>query len=81
MIFESVFMIRGGSFGEDFGLKLIMGLAALAACIYDWRKNKRLDYLWVYFFATLIWAGSEIMLQLGGTRVFQEKFFIKYLYV
>ena len=68
-------MIRGGSFGEDFGLKLIMGLAALAACIYDWRKNKRLDYLWVYFFATLIWAGSEIMLQLGGTRVFQEKFF------
>ena len=75
MMFESIFMIRGGSFGEEFGLKLILGVAALAACLYDWKKNKRLDYLWVYFFATIIWAGSELVLQLSGTRVFQEKFF------
>ncbi len=73
MIYESIFMIRGGAFGEDFGAKFIMGLLALAACIYDWRKNERLDYIWVYIFATLIWAGAEILLQFSGTRVFQEK--------
>ena len=64
MIFESVFMIRGGSFGEDFGIKLVLGVGALIASIYDWRKNKRFDYLWVYLFATMIWAGAELIIQL-----------------
>jgi len=75
MLLENVFMIRGGSFGEDFGAKLIMGLLALIACIYDWKKNERMDYLWIYIFATVIWAASELLLQLSGTRVFQEKDF------
>lgn len=75
MIFESIFMIRGGSFGQDFGTKLIMSIIAIAICFYDWKINeKRKDYFWVFLTGTVIWSMAEVILQLAGTRVLQEKY-------
>jgi len=61
-------MIRGGSFGFDYNIKLILSIATIIMIIYDWRKKDRLDYLWVFIFATVIWTTVEVILQLGLTR-------------
>lgn len=75
MILETYFMIRGGSSGSDWGSKLIIAIIASVVCIYDYKTNeKRLDYFWVYLTSSLIWSGVELLAQLGGTRVFQEKY-------
>jgi hypothetical protein len=75
MLFESIFMIRGGFFGYDFSIKLIITLFAISLCYYDWRKNeKRLDYFWVFLIGTLIWSLAELLLQLVGIRELQEKY-------
>lgn len=75
MLFESIFMIRGGFFGYDFSIKLIITLFAISLCYYDWRKNeKRLDYFWVFLIGTLIWSLAEFLLQLVGIRELQEKY-------
>ena len=76
MIFENVFLIRGGSFGTDWGMKLIIAIIALGACVYDYLKNdKRLDYFLVFVTGTIMWSIVELMLQLLGGRVVPEKFF------
>ncbi|MHA1377344.1 MAG: hypothetical protein ACTSRG_03070 [Candidatus Helarchaeota archaeon] len=69
----SIYMIRGGGFGEDFGIKLIMAIITILICIYDWKKNKRYDYFWVFIDGTLIWSTVELVLQLSGTRVIPNK--------
>lgn len=75
MLFESIFMIRGGSFGEDFGRKVIISIIGLLICFYDWRTNdKRKDYFWVFITGTIIWSIAELMLQMAGTRVLHEKY-------
>ena len=75
MLLEGIFMIRGGSFGQDFGVKLIMSVMALLMCVYDWKtRDGRKDYFWVFLVGTIIWSGAELMLQLAGTRVLQEKY-------
>lgn len=75
MIAESIFMIRGGAFGQDFGAKALMSLVGVALCVYDWKVRARKDYFWVFLFGTLIWSTAELVLQLGGTRVLQAKYF------
>jgi len=40
VLFESVFMVRGGSFGEDFSLKLIISIVSFLIYVYDWKKNE-----------------------------------------
>ncbi|MBD3212853.1 MAG: hypothetical protein GF311_09615 [Candidatus Lokiarchaeota archaeon] len=76
MLLESIFMIRGGSFGEDFGSKFIMAIIALILCLYDYKTNdQRKDYIWVFLVGTIIWSAAELALQLGGTRALQEKSF------
>ena len=68
-------MIRGGSFGEDFGRKVIISIIGLLICFYDWRTNdKRKDYFWVFITGTIIWSIAELMLQMAGTRVLHEKY-------
>ena len=75
MLFESILMIRGGFFGYEFGLKLIIAIFAVFLCYYDWRtNNRRLDYFWVFLTGTIIWSIAELLLQLLGTRVLQEKY-------
>ena len=75
MIFESIFMIRGVDFGQDFGRKLIFSIIAILMCCYDWKTNeKRKDYFWVFLSASICWSLVELALQLGGTRVLHEKY-------
>jgi len=69
-----IYIIRGGFFGWEFTLKLIYIILGLILCIYDWKKNNRKDYFWVFLFGTLLYLGSEIMLFLFGGRVMQEKY-------
>ena len=75
MILESVFLVRGGSVGYDWGQKLIISILAIIVCLYDYKTNeKRLDYFWVFLTGTLIWGAVELSIQLTGQRVFQEKY-------
>ncbi|MHA1336093.1 MAG: hypothetical protein ACTSPW_10180 [Promethearchaeota archaeon] len=75
MLLESIFMIRGGSFGQDFGEKLIFSIIGILICIYDYKtKNRRKDYFWVFITGTVIWASAEFILQITGMRIFQEKY-------
>jgi hypothetical protein len=74
VLFESVFMVRGGSFGEDFSLKLIISIVSFLVCVYDWKKNERYDYFWVFLTGSIIWTCAETILQLLGTRLIQQKY-------
>jgi hypothetical protein len=71
---DGIFIIRGGFFGWEFTHKLLYIIFGLVLCIYDWKKNKRKDYFWIFIFGTLLYLGSEIMLFLFEGRVMQEKF-------
>ncbi len=75
MLFENIFMIRGGAFGTDFGIKLIFSIINILICIYDCKTNdKRLDYFWVFLTATLILIMGELLWQTFGIRVIREKY-------
>ena len=71
---DGIFIIRGGFFGWEFTHKLLYVIFGLILCIYDWKKNKRKDYFWVFIFGTMLYIGSEILLYFFGGRVMQEKF-------
>jgi hypothetical protein len=75
MILESIFMIRGGIFGYEFSIKLLITIFAIYLCYYDWKTNdKRLDYFWVLLIGTIIWSLAEFLLQLVGIRELHEKY-------
>jgi len=78
MIFDNVFMIRGGTgsgpFNTSFDVKFIFAVCTILLIIYDWKKNDRLDYLWVCIFGTLIWSAAEGFMQLTGVRAFQQNY-------
>jgi len=75
MLFENIFMIRGGFFGYDFGFKLIVSIIAILACFYDWKTNdKRLDYFWVFLIGTLLFVIVEVLMQFSGIRALREKY-------
>jgi len=67
-----IYIIRGGFFGWEFTHKLLYVIFGLILCIYDWKKNKRKDYFWIFIFGTALYIGSEIMLFFFGGRVMQE---------
>jgi len=68
-----IFIIRGGFFGWEFTHKLLYIIFGLILCIYDWKKNKRKDYFWIFIFGTMLYIGSETMLFFFGGRVMQTK--------
>jgi len=68
MKISSIWMIRNGSFGFDYNIKLILSIATIIMVLYDWKTKKRLDYLWVFLIATAFWAGIEALQQLLGIR-------------
>ncbi len=70
----SFFIIRGGYFGFEFTIKIFWILLALTACIYDWKKNKRKDYFWVFLVGSLFYIGAEVGMYLSGARVFTDRF-------
>ncbi len=74
MVIESIFMIRGGSFGTNWNTKLFLSIIIVILVIYDWKKNERLDYFWIFLFGTIIWSLVEVSLQIGGTRIIQAKY-------
>lgn len=74
MVIESIFMIRGGSFGFNWNSKLILSIFIIILVIYDWKKNERLDYFWIFLFGTIIWSLVEVSLQMGGTRIMPAKY-------
>lgn len=69
---ETIYMIRGGSFGTNFEIKLAMGIIALAACLYDWRTRGRRDYLWIFLTGFIVWTGIELFIQARGVRAITE---------
>ncbi len=69
---ETIYMIRGGSFGTNFEIKLAMGVIALAACLYDWRTRGRGDYLWIFLTGFIVWTGVELFIQARGVRAIAE---------
>jgi hypothetical protein len=70
---DGIFIMRGGFFGWEFTHKLLYVIFGLILCIYDWKKNKRKDYFWVFIFGTILYLGSEVMLYFFEGRVMQEK--------
>ncbi len=71
---DGIFIIRGGFFGWEFTIKLLYIIFGLVLCYYDWKKNKRKDYFWIFIFGTMLYLGSEVMLFFSGGRVMQEKY-------
>lgn len=65
---SGIYMIRGGEFGFEFTTKILLTLIAILLVVYDWKKNERKHYLWVFITGALIWAGAELMLQYTGVR-------------
>ena len=37
MLFESIFIIRGGFWGKEYDFKLLFAIVALCICIIDWK--------------------------------------------
>lgn len=64
-----IWMIRSGAFGWDSTTKLILTLVAIAICLYDWKRNDRKDYIWVFITGAIIWGGIELVQNLSGMRV------------
>jgi hypothetical protein len=62
-----IYMINGGNW-TDYAWKLVITALALLVAIYDWKRNKRNDYLWLFLIATIYWAGAEYLMHLIGIR-------------
>ena len=67
-LLDPVYMVRDYAFGRDFTPKFFTALIAIGFVIWDWIKQKRLDYVWVFIFGTVIWGGVEAFLKLQGVR-------------
>ena len=62
-----IYVINGGNW-TDYAWKLVITAIALFVAIYDWKKNDRKDYLWLFLLATIYWAGAEYIMHLIGIR-------------
>lgn len=67
-LLDPVYMVRDYAFGRDFTPKFFTALIAIGFVVWDWVKQKRLDYVWVFVFGTVIWGGAEAFLKLQGVR-------------
>ncbi|MFI0432408.1 MAG: hypothetical protein ACH36H_04630 [Candidatus Nanopelagicales bacterium] len=70
---NSVYIIRDAAFGRDFMPKLIMGIVAIALALWDARRQRRADYLWVAAFGTALWGGAEWLLSVQRIRDMPER--------
>ncbi|MFW9898545.1 MAG: hypothetical protein ACFFDO_04720 [Candidatus Thorarchaeota archaeon] len=68
MLFESIFITRGGFWGEEWDFKLLFAIAAVCICITDWKWKERKDYFWVFLTGFIFWSLVELALQLTGIR-------------
>ena len=63
MILESIFIVRGGFWGEEYDFKLLFAVVAITICILDWKWKDRKDYFWVFLTGFIFWTGVELLLQ------------------
>lgn len=70
---DPVYIIRDAAFGRDFTPKLFMALVALGLALWDARRQRRPDYLWVLLFGTVLWGGAEALLRFQGIRAMPER--------
>ncbi len=69
-----IFIIRGlGSSYMDFNLKFFLVIALIAIMLYDWKKNKRLDYFLICAVCA-IGIPIEAFIQLTGQRLLQANY-------
>jgi hypothetical protein len=69
-----IFIIRGsGSSYMDFNFKFFLVIALIALVLYDWKKNKRLDYFWISVICAL-GIPLEAIIQLTGERLIQANY-------
>jgi hypothetical protein len=74
MLFETVFMIRGGAFGSNFTIQFFSSVGAFLLCVIDWRMRHRKDYFWVFLTGTISISLAELTLQLTGVREMGTKY-------
>ncbi len=68
MLLESIFIVRGGFWGEEYDFKLLFAVVAIIICIVDWKWKDRKDYFWILLTGFIFWSGVEMLLQLTGIR-------------
>lgn len=69
-MFENIlFIIRNGDFGTDYFSKLLFLIFSLIVCFYDFKKNNRKDYFFIFLIGTFIWFLVEFSVQALGIRV------------
>lgn len=61
-------MIRDGSYGSNFLVKLINSIVCLTICLVYKKVKKRNDYFWIFLTGTFLWTLVEVVLQLTGAR-------------
>ena len=68
MLLESIFIVRGGFWGEEYDFKILFALIAVGITILDWRLKGRKDYLWVFLTGFIFWSLVELILYLLNIR-------------
>ena len=68
MLFESIFIVRGGFWGEEYDFKVLFALIAVCITILDWKLKGRKDYLWVFLTGFIFWSLVELILLLLNIR-------------
>ena len=68
MSLPEVYIVRSALFGADFALKFWLAMLTIALIVWDWRTERRRDYLWVLGIGFLIWSFAEFTLQTLGIR-------------
>ncbi|MFX0101181.1 MAG: hypothetical protein ACFFCS_16520 [Candidatus Hodarchaeota archaeon] len=71
---ESIFVTRGGFWGEEYDFKLLFTIVAISICIIDWKWKGRKDYFWVFLTGFIFWSLVELSLQLTGIREMPNKY-------
>jgi len=74
MLFESIFITRGGFWGEEYDFKLLFAVIAIIISIIDWKWNNRKDYFWVYLISFLFWSFIEFILHILNIRVMPNSY-------
>jgi hypothetical protein len=68
MLLESIFIVRGGFWGEEYDFKILFAIIAIIITIMDWKWKERKDYFWVFLTGFIFWSLVELFLQLIGIR-------------
>ena len=68
MELATLYIVRGQGFGSDFTPKLIASTIAIALVIWDWCRQRRTDYAYVFLVGTVLWACAELFLAIQGIR-------------